>query len=206
MEAKGSLGNPRLYRRRQDIRLVTWNQTRSPVPIVKSAAVALDMLSLLPVPSQPSTTGAPPVRKRPGTVQEVIIHDADDVMRARQSAREMAREMGFGIVDQIAIATVTSELSRNVYQYSGTGKVMVKPLCLHEPKGLEIVVEDQGPGIPNLEETLRQDSDDRGSRGYGLIGTKKLMDEFEIHSHTGVGTRVTVRKWLKSSFVPPGNI
>jgi serine/threonine-protein kinase RsbT len=205
MDAKGSLGNPFLNRRRQEVRLVTWRQARAPLPILKPAAVALDMLSLLPVPTKPAAPGAQPARSWPGTSREIIIHDADDIIQARQSAREMARDLGFGIVDQINLASVTSELGRNVYQYSGTGKVTLNPLCLHEPKGLEIVVEDQGPGIPNLEEALRSEADDRGPRGHGLIGTKMLMDEFEVHSRTGVGTRVTVRKWLKSLSVPPGN-
>jgi serine/threonine-protein kinase RsbT len=109
----------------------------------------------------------------------------------------MAREMGFVIVDQIGVATAASELSRNAYQYSGTGKVIIKPVSRNHARGIEIVVEDQGPGIPDLEQALQDGFSASSGRGHGLPGSRRLVDEFEIESQTGAGTRVTIRKWLK---------
>jgi serine/threonine-protein kinase RsbT len=182
---------------RPEHRLVAWYKAMSPVPAVRTGLTILEILGLGSFPAESPGPGAKPVKTWPTHMKEVTIQNGDDVIRARQSAREMARELGFVVVDQIDIATAASELSRNAYQYSGTGKVIIKPLSRNHARGIEIVVEDQGPGIPDLEQALQEGFSTSSARGHGLPGSRRLMDEFEIESQTGAGTRVTIRKWLK---------
>jgi len=189
---KNSLAGPR-----QERRLVAWHKAMAPVPTVRTGLTTLEILGLGSFPAESPGPGTKPVKTRPTHIKEVTIQNGDDVIRARQSARKMARELGFVVVDQIGIATATSELSRNAYQYSETGKVIIKPVSRDRARGIEIVVEDQGPGIPDLEQALQDDVTTSSARGHGLRGSRRLMDEFEIESQTGAGTRVTIRKWLK---------
>jgi serine/threonine-protein kinase RsbT len=131
-------------------------------------------------------------------IKEVGIKGSEDVVLARQIVREMAKELGFGLADQTRITTAVSELSRNIYLYAGTGRVVVKALSESAKKGMEIIAEDKGPGIPDIEMAMQDGySTSKGLLGQGLPGTKRLMDEFEIKSEMGKGTTVTIRKWLR---------
>ncbi len=174
---------------------IAWHQVQAPVPAVGTGSGSLEVLGLAPVAVESPESGAKPVKTWPISMREVAILNGDDVIRARQSAREMARKLGFKIVDQICIATAASELSRNAYQYAGSGKVTIKSLTDNGNRGIEIVVEDRGPGITDI--SLAWDGMHKTNRGQGLPGTKRLMDEFEIGSQIGGGTRVVIRKWLK---------
>lgn len=130
--------------------------------------------------------------------KEVGINKSEDIILARQIAREMAKELGFGLADQTRITTAVSELSRNIHHYAGTGRVIVKALSESAKKGIEIIAEDRGPGIPDIELAMQDGySTSKGSLGQGLPGTKRLMDEFGIKSEAGIGTTVTIRKWLR---------
>ncbi|NQT69468.1 MAG: anti-sigma regulatory factor [Desulfobacteraceae bacterium] len=130
-------------------------------------------------------------------IKEVGINKSEDVIMARQVAREMAKELDFGLADQTRITAAVSELSRNIYHYAGTGRVVVKVLSESAKKGMEIIAEDKGPGIPDIEMAMQDGySTGKGPLGQGLPGSKRLMDEFEIKSEVGVGTTVTIRKWL----------
>ncbi len=130
-------------------------------------------------------------------IKEVGINNSEDIILARQFAREMAKELGFGLADQTRITTAVSELSRNIYTYAGTGRVVVKALSGSAKKGIEIIAGDKGPGIPDIELAMQDGYTTSRGLGQGLPGTKRLMDEFEIESGVGVGTTVTVRKWLR---------
>ncbi|RJQ29297.1 MAG: anti-sigma regulatory factor [Peptococcaceae bacterium] len=130
-------------------------------------------------------------------IKETGIKSSEDVILARQIAREMAKELGFGLADQTRITTAVSELSRNIYLYAGTGRMVIKALSGNAGKGIEIVAEDNGPGIPDIEMVMQDGYSTGRGLGQGLPGTKRLMDEFEIRSKVGVGTIVTIRKWLK---------
>jgi serine/threonine-protein kinase RsbT len=178
-------------------RLVAWHKAKAPVPTVKTGLTTLEILGLRPFPAASPGPEGKPAKTWLTHIKEVVILNGDDVIRARHSAREMAQELGFVVVDQIGIATAASELSRNAYQYSGTGKVIIKPVTRNHARGIEIVVEDQGPGIPDIGQALEDGFSTSSGRGYGLPGSRQLMDEFEIESQTGAGTRVTIRKWLK---------
>ncbi|MBM3460948.1 MAG: anti-sigma regulatory factor [Armatimonadetes bacterium] len=119
-----------------------------------------------------------------------------DIVAARSRGKELARAMGFGMVDQTRIATGISELARNILQYARKGRIQLRSLSESGRAGLEIVAEDEGPGIPHINAVL--DGTARSPRGLGLgiLGTRRLMDEFEVRTEAGQGTRVRCVKWL----------
>jgi len=130
-------------------------------------------------------------------VKEITINRGDDVILAREYARETAREIGFDLAEQTQIGTATSELSRNVHQFAGNGKVTITEVVSDGIKGIEIVVEDRGPGISNIEQAMEDGFSTNNGLGFGLPGARRLMDEFEIESRVGVGTTVKIKKWLR---------
>jgi serine/threonine-protein kinase RsbT len=127
----------------------------------------------------------------------VHIRDELDIVRARQEGRQMARNMGFGAVDLARVATAISELARNIYTYAQTGEILLDEVEKGTRRGIQVMAVDQGPGIPNVEEALRDGYTTSNGLGAGLPGTRRLVDEFEIESQVRQGTRVTVRKWLR---------
>ncbi|MHB8621275.1 MAG: ATP-binding protein [Chloroflexota bacterium] len=135
---------------------------------------------------------------------QIPIRAEGDIVTARQRAREVARNLGFGVVDQSRIATAVSELTRNVIRYAtnGSGELTITALgtVLGEPAGrvgLEAVVSDDGPGIANVNEALGEGFSSGSGLGLGLPGTRRLMDEMVVESEPGRGTTVTVRKWRR---------
>lgn len=129
-----------------------------------------------------------------GDIVTVIRSDLDIVV-ARTRARDTAKVMGFGAIDQARIATAVSELARNIFLYAGTGEVIVRQIERNARKGIEIVCEDQGPGIPNIDLVMQDGYSTSRGMGMGLPGAKRLMDEFQIKSQENVGTTITCRKW-----------
>ena len=128
----------------------------------------------------------------------VAVAGEDGIVLARQEARRIAREMGFGLVDQSRIATAVSELTRNVVRYAtgARGEMIVRPFE-GGARGIEIVVRDEGPGIDDVEQAMREGFTSGQGLGLGLPGTKRLVDQMEIESALGRGTVVTIRKWLR---------
>jgi len=132
--------------------------------------------------------------------ERVLIRREDDIVVSRQRAREIAKRLGFGAVDQSRIATAVSELARNVVRYAidGQGEVTIRELPAGARRvGIEIVVADEGPGIADLEQAMRDGFTSGAGMGMGLPGTKRLMDEMEIESAVGRPTVVTIRKWRR---------
>jgi serine/threonine-protein kinase RsbT len=131
--------------------------------------------------------------------EHLDVRGEDDIVAARQRARELARALGFGLVDQSRIATAVSELTRNVVRYAtnSEGEVWLRVLDADPRLGLEIVVADQGPGIEDVEHALRAGTTSGAGLGLGLPGTRRLMDEMQLESTPGRGTTVTVRKWRR---------
>jgi serine/threonine-protein kinase RsbT len=121
-----------------------------------------------------------------------------DIVGARQLGRELAKEIGFSTVDQARIATAISELARNIYLYANHGKLTFEVIEKNVNRtGLCLVAEDEGPGISDLSRVLEDGFTTSGGLGAGLPGVKRLMDEFEIHSEVGKGTKITAIKWLR---------
>jgi serine/threonine-protein kinase RsbT len=121
-----------------------------------------------------------------------------DIVSARVEGRNLAKELGFGTIDQARIATAISELARNVILYAPEGKVTVRAIVSgNRGQGIEVICEDNGPGIANVELVMQDGYSTSSGLGMGLPGTKRLMDEFEMETKLGMGTKVTVRRWLK---------
>lgn len=118
-----------------------------------------------------------------------------DIVIARTLARDTAKNMGFGAIDQARIATAVSELARNIFLYAGSGTVTVREIERTGRKGIEIICEDQGPGIANIDTVMQDGYSTSRGMGMGLPGAKRLMDEFDIRSQEGVGTTIICRKW-----------
>jgi serine/threonine-protein kinase RsbT len=126
----------------------------------------------------------------------VIAHDTD-IVAARQKGRELAGRVGFSGSDLTVIATAISELARNIVSYAAKGEVLVTIVQEPARRGIMVVARDDGPGIPDIAQAMRDGFSTGNSLGLGLPGTRRLMDEFEIVSQVGVGTTVTIRKWLR---------
>lgn len=129
----------------------------------------------------------------------VPISQDKDIVTARQRGRAMASKIGFSSTDQISIATAISELSRNIVEYAREGEIVIAMVRAQDngQAGIQIIARDSGPGINDVGLAMKDGYSTSRSLGLGLPGTKRLMDEFEIDSKPGKGTRVTIRKWLK---------
>ena len=127
----------------------------------------------------------------------VPIRSENDIVAARRMVREVAQGLGFGLTDVTRIVTATSELARNIVLYAGSGVMHWRELDVSGNVGIELTLEDNGPGIASIEQVMQEGYTTSGGLGLGLPGTKRLMDEFEIASEVGRGTRVTVRKWRR---------
>lgn len=120
-----------------------------------------------------------------------------DIVAARQLGRNFAKELGFGTVDQARITTAISELARNIYLYAGQGSVSLEKLVVNSKSGLKIIAEDKGPGIQDIRRVMEDGYTTSGGLGAGLPGVKRLMDDFDIESIPGEGTKISAIKWLR---------
>jgi serine/threonine-protein kinase RsbT len=123
------------------------------------------------------------------------LRDSEDVVKVRQAVREWAISSGFSLVDQTKIVTAASELARNALLYGGGGTVRLEALNDGARRGLRLVFEDQGPGIPDIAQALRDGFTTGGGLGLGLGGARRLVNEFDIDSRPGAGTRVAITRW-----------
>ncbi len=123
------------------------------------------------------------------------IQATEDVVAVRQAVRLRAVELGFNLVDQTKIVTAASELARNTLEYGGGGTVRIESIQEGPRRGLRLVFEDSGPGIPNIELAMKDGYTTAGGLGLGLSGAKRLSNEFAIDSRVGEGTRVTIVRW-----------
>lgn len=127
----------------------------------------------------------------------VVITSDEDVIAARQKARQLAAELGFPSGDLAIIATAVSELVRNIVRYANQGEILVREINEGEKRGIEVVARDEGPGIRDVGQAMQDGFSTSGGLGLGLPGVRRLMDEFEIDSVVGRGTTVVVKKWLR---------
>jgi serine/threonine-protein kinase RsbT len=129
--------------------------------------------------------------------KSIALESEHDIAVARGEVRVMAAAVGFTLIDQTRLATVTSELARNVIKYAKRGRMIAQPTEKPDGRsGLRLIFEDSGPGIPDIEAAMRDGFTTGRGLGKGLPGSKRLMDEFKIESSVGLGTRVTVVRWL----------
>ena len=127
----------------------------------------------------------------------MAINSDQDIVTARQKGRALAADLGFSTTDSILIATAISELARNIVSYAGKGEIALKAIHGSSRHGILVVASDDGPGIPDLVQAMRDGFSTSGSLGLGLPGVRRLMDEFQIASQPDCGTTVTVKKWTQ---------
>ena len=127
----------------------------------------------------------------------VPIEREADIVTARQKGRELAAAVGFSGTEQTVIALAISEIARNIVSYARRGKVFISPTNDGRRRGVLVIAEDEGPGIPDIELAMRDGYSTARSFGVGLPGTKRLMDEFQLESAVGRGTTVRMTKWLR---------
>lgn len=126
----------------------------------------------------------------------ISICTEKDIVKARQEGRDLAKKVGFGVVDQARITTAVSELARNIYVHAKNGKIVIEVIDEGEKRGLKIIAIDHGPGIKDIRAALEDGYSTSGGLGVGLPGVKRLMDEFFIDSKVNEGTEIVVIKWL----------
>jgi signal transduction histidine kinase len=129
---------------------------------------------------------------------DVYVRRESDIVKVRERVRRLAREMGFDSTTQIKITTAVSEVTRNIYEYAKSGAIMLAVAERGPEGGLLVTARDDGPGIDEatLRSIMRGTYRSASGLGVGLSGTRKLMDEFDIKTAEGEGTRVSVVKWL----------
>jgi serine/threonine-protein kinase RsbT len=128
----------------------------------------------------------------------VAIRTDADVVTARQEARTMGAELGFSSTDLTLLATAISEIARNITTYAGEGEVALRVLNDGARTGIEVVASDDGPGIDDVELAMQDGFTTGNGLGLGLPGTRRLVDEFELETQPGGGTRVRLVKWTRA--------
>jgi len=126
---------------------------------------------------------------------ELPLRNQHDVVLARQAVRRMTQQLSFSLVDQTKMVTAASELARNTVIYGGGGTLTWELLNNGARHGLRLSFIDHGPGIANLDLALTDGWSSGDGLGMGLTGARRLVNEFDIDSRVGVGTRVTVTRW-----------
>ena len=127
----------------------------------------------------------------------LALRSQDDVVVARQRTRSWAVEAGLNLIDQTKLVTAASELARNTLDYGGGGEVLIAVVGRMTRRKVEITFTDQGPGIPDIAQALKDGHSTGGGLGLGLGGAKRLCKEFEIRSVPGEGTVVKVASWTE---------
>jgi serine/threonine-protein kinase RsbT len=128
----------------------------------------------------------------------VAIESEGDIVSARRAARDVVTALGFGLTDTTRVVTAVSELARNVFLYARVGVMQWRTLREAHRTGVELVFEDHGPGIPDLEQAMTLGYSSGAGLGMGLPGARRLMDELTLESRVGEGTRVVIRKWRRN--------
>ena len=118
-----------------------------------------------------------------------------DIVHVRQTVRAWSIEIKCSLVDQTKIVTAASELARNLLIYGGGGEVRLTILQEGVRQGLRVVFEDHGPGIPDIAQAMKDGYTSGHGMGLGLGGAKRLVNDFEIVSKPGEGTRITITRW-----------
>jgi len=126
---------------------------------------------------------------------KVGISDESHIVSVRKAVRSVSKWLGFNDTEVTRIVTAASELARNVDRYARRGEMHWRVMNDGGNSGLELVFEDEGPGIPDVEQAMAPGYSTSRGLGLGLPGAKRLMDEMEIQTEVGKGTRVTVWKW-----------
>jgi serine/threonine-protein kinase RsbT len=126
---------------------------------------------------------------------DLPLRTEHEIVLGLQMVRKLSQELAFSLVDQTKMVTAASELARNALVHGGGGSLHWECLADGTKKGLRLTFTDQGPGIANLELAMTDGWTSGSGMGMGLSGAKRLVNEFEIESQIGKGTRVTITRW-----------
>jgi serine/threonine-protein kinase RsbT len=123
------------------------------------------------------------------------LRSSDDIVRVRRIVRDWAVSLGFSLVDQTKVVTAASELARNAIDHGGGGDFRIESLNNDSRRGLRLTFSDEGPGIVDMEQAMKDGFTTGGGLGLGLGGAKRLVNEFLIDSKPGRGTTVIITRW-----------
>ncbi|HEV7821925.1 MAG TPA: ATP-binding protein [Burkholderiales bacterium] len=129
------------------------------------------------------------------SVTSMRIGASEDIVRMRAAVRQAAVAQGLSLVEQTKIVTAASELARNTLDYGGGGTVDVERVQNGLRPGVRLTFVDQGPGIADIDQALKDGYTSGGGLGLGLGGAKRLSNEFSIDSKPGAGTRIMITRW-----------
>ncbi len=127
--------------------------------------------------------------------QAMQINKDQDVVPFRNKVKDCAVIAKMGLLNQTKLITAASELVRNMLKYGNGGEVIIESIIVNWNKGIKLTFIDKGPGIPDLTLAMKDGYSTGKSLGLGLPGSKRLVNEFSIHSTPGIGTTVTIIKW-----------
>lgn len=127
--------------------------------------------------------------------ETVSITSSSDIVKVRQRVREWAISLGFSLVEQTKMVTAASELARNALEHGGGGTARLQITNNESRRGLKVTFADEGPGIADLEQALKDGFSTGSGMGLGLGGAKRLVNDFEIDSAPGRGTKVMITRW-----------
>jgi serine/threonine-protein kinase RsbT len=125
----------------------------------------------------------------------VPVASVNDIVMARLRGRALAQRLGFSLGEATLVATVISELARNIVQYARSGAILVRSIANGTRRGIVVVARDRGPGIADLKLAVRSGYSTSGGLGLGLPGVRRIVDDFQIVSNREDGTTVTATKW-----------
>jgi serine/threonine-protein kinase RsbT len=127
--------------------------------------------------------------------EQVPLSSSSDIVLARQKVRQWAIDLRFSLVDQTKLVTAASELARNALDHGHGGHMTLEVVNGLSKSGLKLIFEDNGPGIADVEQALKDGFTTGSGMGLGLGGSKRLVNEFSVESQVGKGTKVTVLRW-----------
>lgn len=131
----------------------------------------------------------------PQRSETLPVRQESDLLTVRQLVKARAVELGLNSFSQTKLVTAASELGRNTFIHGGGGTMFLESVVNSDRRGLRLTFEDNGPGIADLAQAMTEGFTTKGGLGLGLSGSKRLVNEFEIASRVGEGTRVTVTQW-----------
>jgi serine/threonine-protein kinase RsbT len=128
-------------------------------------------------------------------LDEAPLRSEHEIVLARQLVRRLTQELGFSLVDQTKMVTAASELARNALVYGGGGSMRWELLDNGARRGLKLTFSDEGPGIADVEVAMTDGWSSGTGLGMGLSGARRLVNQFEIDTRPGAGTRVSITRW-----------
>jgi serine/threonine-protein kinase RsbT len=130
-----------------------------------------------------------------GETQVLPVRISEDVVRVRQAVRAVAVKLAFSLIDQTKLVTAASELARNTIDYGKGGECRIETVHQGDRVGIRLTFVDEGPGIADVEQALRDGYTTGNGLGMGLSGSRRLVEDFTIESAVGAGTTITVARW-----------